>query len=67
MYPPKAKRSKSSLWLDALVQTPRDQAGAERQERYLHASHLIEAIFAVGPRERDDDARYVADPLLPIT
>jgi hypothetical protein len=56
-----------SFWLDALVETLRDQPDAEREKRFLHASHLIEATFAVGPRERHDAVRYVADRLVPIT
>ena len=55
------------FWLDALVETLREQPDADRERRFLHAAQLIEATFAVGPRERHDAVRYVADRLVPIT
>jgi hypothetical protein len=55
-----------SFWLDVLIETLRDEPEDEREKRFLHASHLIEATFAVGPRERHDAVRYVADRLIPI-
>jgi hypothetical protein len=56
-----------SFWLDALVETLREQPDADRERRFLHAAHLIEATFAVGPRERHDAVRYVADRLVRVT
>ena len=56
-----------SFWLDALVETLREQPEPERKQRFLHAARLIEATFALGPRERHDAVRYVADRLVPIT
>jgi hypothetical protein len=53
--------------LDALVEPLREQPDAERERRFLHAAHLIEATFAVAPRERHDAVRYVADRRVPIT
>ena len=55
------------FWLDAIVESLREQPHADREERFLHAARLIEATFAVGPRERHDAVRYVADRLVPIT
>lgn len=55
------------FWLDALVETLREQPPADREKRFLHVAHLIEATFAVGPRERHDAVRYVADRLVPVT
>lgn len=55
------------FWLDAIAETLREQPEADREERFLHASHLIEATFAVGPRERHDAVRYVADRLVSLT
>jgi hypothetical protein len=55
------------FWLDALAETLREQPDGEREKRFLHAAHLIEATFAVGPRERHDAVRYVADRLIPVT
>jgi transposase InsO family protein len=55
------------FWLDAVVETLREQPEAGRETRFLHAAHLIEATFAVGPRERHDAVRYVADRLVPLT
>lgn len=57
----------STLWLDAVVETLREQPDAEREQRFLRAAHLIEATFALGPRERHDAVRHVADCLVPIT
>ena len=55
------------FWLDAVVETLREQSEADREKRFLHAARLIEATFAVGPRERHDAVRYVADRLVPVT
>lgn len=55
------------FWLDALVDMLRQPPDDVREERFLHAARLIEATFAVGPRERHDAVRYVADRLVPIT
>ncbi len=55
------------FWLDAIVETLREQPDADRERRFLHAARLIEATFAVGPRERHDAVRYVADRLVPVT
>jgi hypothetical protein len=67
----KAMNTTSTLergfWLDALVETLREQPEADREGRFLHAAQLIEATFAVGPRERHDAVRYLADRLVPIT
>jgi len=55
------------FWLDAIVETLHEQPGADREKRFLHVARLIEATFAVGPRERHDAVRYVADRLVPLT
>lgn len=55
------------FWLDAVVETLREQPEADREKRFLHVARLIEATFAVGARERHDAVRYVADRLVPIT
>lgn len=56
-----------AFWLDAVVETLREQPDADREKRFLHAARLIEATFAIGPRERHDAVRYVADRLVPLT
>jgi hypothetical protein len=55
------------FWLDAVVETLREQPDADRETRFLHAARLIEATFSVDPRARHDAVRYVADRLVPIT
>jgi hypothetical protein len=55
------------FWLDTVVETLREQPKADREPHFLHAARLIEATFAVGPRERHDAVRYVADRLVPVT
>lgn len=55
------------FWLDALAETLREQPEPDRERRFLHASHLVEATFAASPRERHDAVRYVADRLVRIT
>lgn len=57
-----------SFWLDAIVETLRELPDDdERQRRFRHAARLIEATFAVTPRERHEAVRYVADRLVPVT
>ena len=56
-----------SFWLDAIVETLRELPDDdERDRRFRHAARLIEATFAVSPRERHDAVRYVADRLVPV-
>jgi len=55
------------FWLDAVVETLRDQPEDEREKRFLHMARLIEASFDARPVERHDAVRYVADRLIPIT
>lgn len=55
-----------SFWLDAIVETLGEHTGDERQRLYLHAARLVEATFAVEPRERHDIVRYIADRLVPV-
>ena len=54
------------FWLDVITETLREQPDAERKQRYLYATRLIEATYAVPPRERHDAVRYVADRLVPV-
>lgn len=56
-----------AFWLDAIVETLHAQPDADRERLYLLAARLIEATYAVTPRERHDAVRYVADRLVPIT
>lgn len=56
-----------SFWLDSVVETLHEQPETDREKRFLHAARLIEATFAVEPRERHDAVRYVADRLVPLT
>ena len=56
-----------AFWLDAIVETLLAQPDADRERLYLHAARLIEATYAITPRERHDAVRYVADRLVPIT
>jgi hypothetical protein len=56
-----------AFWLDALVQTLRDQPDCDRKRLYLHAARQIESCFDVAPRDRHDAIRYVADRLVPLT
>jgi hypothetical protein len=56
-----------TFWLDAIVETLRDQSDGERQRLYLHAARLIQATYAIPARERHDAVRYVADRLVPLT
>jgi hypothetical protein len=55
------------FWLDVITETLREQPDAERRQRYLYVARLIEATYAVPPRERHDAVRYVADRLVPVT
>lgn len=56
-----------TFWLDAIVETLRDHIDSSERERlYLHAARLIEATYAITPRERHDAVRYVADKLVPL-
>jgi len=54
------------FWLDVITETLREQPDAERKQRHLYAARLIEATYAVPPRERHDAVRYVADRLIPV-
>jgi hypothetical protein len=56
-----------TFWLDALVDVLREQPASDRRPRFLHAARLIEATFALPPRERHDAVRYVADRVVPLT
>ena len=56
-----------TFWLDAIVEKLCDQDDAERERLYLHTARLIEATYAITPRERHDAVRYLADRLVPIT
>ncbi len=56
-----------AFWLDAIVETLRDQPERERQRLYLHAARQLESCFDVAPRDRHDAVRYVADRLVPLT
>jgi hypothetical protein len=56
-----------TFWLDAIVETLRAHTGDERRRLFLHSARLIEATFAITPRERHDAVRYVADRLVPLT
>jgi len=56
-----------SFWLDVIVETLREQPADEREQRFRHAARLIEATFAISPRERHEAVRYVADRLVPVT
>jgi hypothetical protein len=55
-----------TFWLDAIVQTLLDQDADNRQRLYLHAARLIEATYAITPRERHEAVRYLADRLVPL-
>jgi hypothetical protein len=55
-----------TFWLDAIVETLRDQPDSERQRLYLHVARLIEASYELPPRERHDAVRHVADRLVPL-
>lgn len=70
-YVEKATSTPSNLertfWLDAIVESLREQADADRERLYLHAARLIEATYAITARERHDAVRYVADRLVPLT
>lgn len=55
-----------TFWLDVIVETLREHAPDESERLYLHAARLIEATFAITPRERHDAVRYVADKLVPL-
>jgi hypothetical protein len=56
-----------TFWLDAIVETLREQPDRERERLYLLAARLIEATYAITARERHEAVRYVADRLVPIT
>jgi hypothetical protein len=56
-----------TFWLDAVVETLREQSAAARERLYLHSARLIEATYAITARERHDAVRYVADRLVPVT
>jgi hypothetical protein len=56
-----------TFWLDAIVETLRDQNGADRERLYLHTARLIQATYSITARERHDAVRYVADKLVPVT
>jgi hypothetical protein len=56
-----------TFWLDAIIETLRDQSDGERERLYLHATRLIEATYAIPARERHDAVCYVADRLVPLT
>jgi hypothetical protein len=56
-----------AFWLDAIVETLRDQPDSDRERLYLHVARQLESCFDVAPRERHDAVRYVADRLVPIT
>lgn len=56
-----------TFWLDAIVETLREQPVRERERLYLHAARLLEATYAITAPERHDAVRYVADRLVPIT
>src|SRR5690606_33807059 len=62
-----SSRMERCFWLDAIIETLRDQPDADRRKRYLYAARLIEATYAATPRERHDAVRYVADRLIPVT
>jgi hypothetical protein len=55
-----------TFWLEAIVETLREQPVGEREQRFLHVARLIEASFEVPPRERHDAVRFVADSLIPL-
>jgi len=55
-----------TFWLDAVLETIREQPPPEQRQRYLHAARLIEASYALPPRERHDAVRYLADRLVPV-
>ncbi len=55
-----------TFWLDTIVETLREHTPDDRERLYLHAARLIEATFAITPRERHDAVRYVADKLVPL-
>lgn len=56
-----------AFWLDALLETLRDQPERDRRRLYLHAARQLESCFNVPPRDRHDAIRYVADRLVPLT
>ena len=56
-----------TFWLDAVVETLREQSDTDRERLYLHSARLIEATYAITARERHDAVRYVADRLVPVT
>jgi hypothetical protein len=55
-----------TFWLDAIVETLQQQPASDRERLYLHAARLIQATYAIPPRERHDAVRYVADRLVPL-
>jgi hypothetical protein len=56
-----------TFWLDAVVETLRDQDDADRERLYLHTARLLEATYAIPARERHEAVRYLADKLVPLT
>lgn len=41
-----------TFWLDAIVEVLQQQPASDRQRLYLHAARLINATYAIPPRER---------------
>jgi len=50
-----------TFWLDSLADVVRSSEPAHHQSLFLAAARRIEATFAVGPRERHDAVRALAD------
>jgi hypothetical protein len=55
-----------TFWLDVIVETLREQPEPERELRFRYVARIIEATFAVTPRERHDAVRFIADRIVLI-
>lgn len=55
-----------TFWLDTIVETLLAQPAEDRERLYRHAARLIEATYAITPRERHDAVRYLGDKLVPL-
>ncbi len=55
-----------TFWLDTIVETLLAQPAEDRERLYRHAARLIEATYAIAPRERHDAVRHLGDKLVPL-
>ena len=55
-----------NFWIGSLADVLRARDQVQRQQLFLAAARRIEATFAIGPRERHNAVRQLADRLIPL-